>query len=334
MILEQQFSRSVLVTGGAGFIGSNFLRAVCTSQDYQDVKFTCIDKLSYVSDNTTKFIDDLLKEDNFEFIKADISEEYDLLYRLIVEQELFTDVIHFAAESSVDRSFEDPLFFTKNNVLAAQNLLECVRLIGNKRGDPHHVKFIHISTDEVYGEQRTNESAAENTLLSPSNPYSASKGAIDLIINAYIKSFQLFAVLIRSNNVYGYHQYPEKIIPMTLYSLCHRQPIRIHGDGHNKRRYLFIDDFVSAVLTVWNKSEPYEIYNVGSDDEVTNIDMVNLIIRQYKQWKPYSTIPPITYVTDRKFNDDRYDVDFTKIRRLGWKPQTTLQQGLDKVIRS
>ncbi|QOU18846.1 hypothetical protein BRETT_004064 [Brettanomyces bruxellensis] len=333
--MDQQVKplRSVLVTGGAGFIGSNFLRYVCRSPRFAYFHFTCLDKLSYVSEESTKFIEDLMKLPNFDFIRADLSSEYRVLERLIVEEEKFTDFINFAAESSVDRSYEEPLFFTRNNIFATQNLLECVRLLMAKNDFNRHITFIHISTDEVYGDQQSGEAVDEQSRLEPTNPYSATKAAIDLIINAYVKSFHLPILVVRSNNVYGYNQYPEKLIPMTINALKEDKPITIHGDGHQRRRYVFIDDFIRAVLCIWEVGDQHEIYNVGSDQEICNLKLVRMIRSLYELITGSKSNSEIKFVGDRLYNDERYDVTYEKLCTLGWKPTINLEEGLVKIIR-
>ncbi|EMG46857.1 SPBPB2B2.11 Uncharacterized protein PB2B2.11 [Candida maltosa Xu316] len=303
------YTKRVLVSGGAGFIGINFLTYMV--RKYPEYHFTCIDKLNYASN--TGVIDDLQKYANFEFIQLDLSENLETLLQVTKET---TDIINFAAESCVDRSFDNPIYFTKNNILATQNLLECHRLNSNI------TFFLHISTDEVYGD---NDDHAKEGIanLNPTNPYSASKAAIDLIINSYQYSYNLPITIIRPNNVYGPLQYPEKLIPLAIKCIQENTPVPIHGDGTNKRKYLYVHDLVLAIETIWSKQEQTinQIYNIGGTDELDNVSLVKLIFRIFGDGT-------INYVKNRNYNDIKYSIDTTKVRKLGWEPKISLEQGL------
>lgn len=305
------YSKRVLVSGGAGFIGSNFLNYMVLK--YPRIHFTCIDKLNYASN--PYIMNQLESFPNFHFIQLDVSECLEQLLEITRDT---TDIINFAAESCVDRSFVDPLYFTKNNVLGTQNLLECLRC-------NHNIKyFLHISTDEVYGDQHSNVGEDEH-FMNPTNPYSASKAAIDLIIQSYQYSYKLPITILRPNNVYGPLQYPEKIIPLTIKCLYENKPIPIHGNGTQKRRYLYVLDLVQAIEIVWEKHSmtTNQIYNVGGTDELDNNSLVKLIMKVYQ--KPGE----IQYTEDRKYNDINYSIDTIKLTKLGWTPQISITQGLE-----
>lgn len=339
----------VLVTGGAGFMGSHTLDHLV--QKYPSCNFTCIDKLSYATNHLTDNLRQNLDKKNFCFIKLDLAEEYSRLEEIIVES-AFTTVIHFAAESCVDRSFEDPLLFTRNNVLGTQNLLECCRLLLLKNPDLKQTfRFIHISTDEVYGEQQAGECVNEAAQLRPSNPYAASKAACDLIIEAYRQSYKMSITILRSNNVYGPRQYPEKLIPVCLDLLQKAKPsglvpddrIPIHGDGKNRRRYLHVVDFANAVERLWlsiqqpSETEPHgQIFNVGSADEIDNQTLVEMICTNFMRRKFHQESVDhsklVRYVKDRKYNDRRYSVDFSKISLLGWKQEVLIEEGISHLV--
>ncbi|KAJ9097098.1 hypothetical protein QFC19_006873 [Naganishia cerealis] len=348
-------NEDVLVTGGAGFIGSHTLDYLV--QKYPDCKFTCVDKLSYA----TNYLENNLRKvsgcDNFTFIKLDLAEEHQRLDELINHSaNNFTTIINFAAESCVDKSFNDPLYFTKNNVLATQNLLECCRtLLNSKPNLRRNFKFIHISTDEVYGEQKEGEIIDEDGPLHPTNPYAASKAACDLIIEAYKHSYKIPITLIRSNNVYGPRQFPEKIIPACLKALQKASPtgiaekerIPIHGNGRHTRRYLHVLDFAKAVDHIWNwlkntseSSSDFlgETFNVGTDDEVDNLSMVKLICTIFMRKKfgveSLDASSFIRHTKDRNYNDFRYSIDFTKIKKVGWKQEISLEQGIEELVKA
>lgn len=308
------YEKHVLVTGGSGFIGSNLLEALL--QKYLNYFFVCIDKLNYASNDISH-----LQRSNFLLIKLDMT-NYEELFEALEEHPI-TDIINLAAESCVDRSFENPLYFTKNNILSTQNLLEYTRLHSG-------IRFVHISTDEVYGEQLFNgKRVTETDMLNPTNPYSATKAAVDLIIKSYEYSYGLKTSIIRSNNVYGPNQYPEKIIPMTLQSLKSNKKITIHGDGHHKRSYLYVTDLISAIDLIWHKNA-FGIFNVGSPYEITNLELVKLVVRLLKNDTDLSKY--IEYVKDRNYNDCRYLIDYSKIKELGWSPKVDLETGLSKIV--
>lgn len=304
------FDKRIVVSGGAGFIGIHFLCYMV--KKYPNFHFTCIDKLNYASNATE--IEKLKSFSNFEFVHLDLSDNLEYLLKITKNT---TDMINFAAESSVDRSFEDPVYFTKNNILATQNLLECHRL------NPSIGYFLHISTDEVYGDVYEGDNK-ENAVMNPTNPYSASKAAIDLIIKSYQYSYKLPITILRPNNVYGPLQYPEKIIPLTIQCINEKKLIPVHGKGTNKRKYLYVLDLVLAIETVWIKNPMTtvnQIYNIGGTDELDNLSLIKLIMEIFGPGE-------IQFIEDRNYNDTNYSIDTTKIHNLGWSPKISLVQGL------
>lgn len=300
-----KYQKIVLVTGVAGFIGSHFVNV--NLERYKDWLFIGIDKLNYASD-----VKRLPEGKNFRFINMDLCDEK--LEDLFKEYN-FTDVINFAAESSVDRSFEAPIAFSKNNILGGHNLLECIRKFP--------AKLIHISTDEVYGETAN---ATEDSTLTPTNPYSASKAALDMLIHSYKCSYNLYAIIVRSNNIYGSGQNPEKLIPRTIKCLNNGLPVPLHGDGLNKRCYLHVKDFLSALDLVWLNNHHHDIINIGHNHEIDNLSLVTMIS------KLYGVPPKIKFVADRNYNDKSYSLDCLKITKLGWKPKVQLEQGLKELV--
>lgn len=353
------FDKHVLLTGGAGFIGSHFLDYFV--QKYPNYHFTCIDKLNYACNGSTSFMEKVLNRANFSFIQKDLSKDYDFLYDFLVKNYNTTKIdyiVNIAAESSVNLSFEDPLYFTKNNIIGTQNLLDCWRILFQQNPSlKTKCLFLHVSTDEVYGEQAENEQMDERSPLNPTNPYSSTKAATDLILGAYRLSFRLPVAIVRSNNVYGTRQHPEKIIPLALTKLSlhyHKgsldeemgDKILIHGDGSNKRTYLHIGDLLVAIDLIWNillkeplstsgKIEKY-VFNIGSEDEIDNLSLVKLIITKFLEKKgmrsPIDFSKYVAFTTDRCYNDLRYSINYEKIKRLGWKPAVKLEQGLEDMI--
>ena len=297
-------SKNILVTGGCGFIASNFINIF--HQKFPQHKIINLDKLDYCS-NVNNVHDDSAK-----LIKGNIHNT-ELLVNLIEEYE-FDTVFHFAAHSHVDNSFETPLVFTMENAYGTHVLVDTFR-----RYKPD-VEFIHFSTDEVYGESNRDSPFVETDILNPTNPYSASKAAAEMIINSYIESFKMNIKIIRCNNVYGPNQYPEKLIPKFIKLLNENKKCTIHGSRSalQKRAFIHVEDVVDATITVWEKGQTNEVYNISSDYEISVMDVTKMIIEEIKETKNYDEW--IIYVEDRPFNDQRYFIDSTKLRTLGWKP--------------
>lgn len=299
---------NVLVTGGCGFIASNFLNIM--KQRYPDTTFINIDKLDYCSnvENVNPGV--------ATFIKGNVGNKE--LVEHLIQKYSFDAVFHFAAQSHVDNSFENALSFTMDNTHATHVLIEaCRRHIPN-------VEFIHFSTDEVYGESKTDVPFTEvEGVLRPTNPYSASKAAAEMIVRSYIESFGMNIKIIRCNNVYGPNQYPEKLIPKFKRLLKEGKKCTIHGKNcaNIKRAFMHVEDVVDAVEIVWKKGTAGDIYNIASDDELTVIEVTHLIIEtilgttEYDKW--------ITYVEDRPFNDKRYFICADKLKSLGWRQKKT-----------
>jgi len=299
---------TALVTGGCGFIASNFLNLM--KEKYPEIKFINLDKLDYCSNVNN------VKSGYATFVKGDICDE-DLVGYLIKEHD-FDVVFHFAAMSHVDNSFNDPKKFTLNNAYGTHVLLDKFRELKPE------VEFIHFSTDEVYGESITDVPFSEDTgVLKPTNPYSASKAAAEMIVQSYIDSYKMNIKTIRCNNVYGPNQYPEKLIPKFKKLLREGKKCTIHGTKSAviQRAFMHVEDVVNAVNIVWKKGKPGEIYNIASDNEISVMDVTKLMIKTITGSDDYDKY--ITYVDDRPFNDSRYYITSKKLKSLGWKQHKT-----------
>jgi dTDP-glucose 4,6-dehydratase len=299
---------NVLVTGGCGFIASNFLNIM--KQRYPDINFINIDKLDYCSNVEN------VKPGVATFVKGNVGNEE--LIEHLVKKYSFDAVFHFAAQSHVDNSFESALSFTQDNTYATHVLIECCR-----RHIPD-VEIIHFSTDEVYGESKTDTRfTEEETVLRPTNPYAASKAAAEMIVRSYIESFGMNIKIIRCNNVYGPNQYPEKLIPKFKRLLKEGKQCTLHGKNSSniKRAFMHVEDVVDAVEVVWNNGVSGEIYNIASDDELTVMEVTQLIIETVLETKDYDKW--ITYIEDRPFNDERYHICADKLKSLGWCQKKT-----------
>jgi dTDP-glucose 4,6-dehydratase len=303
-------SSRILVTGGAGFIGSEFVVQAIA----KGFKVLVVDALTYAGD-----LERLKKlKGKFGFVKADINDGMKIA--AAIKKFKPAAVVHFAAETHVDRSILDGRDALRTNVIGTQTLIDCVRASGIER-------FIHVSTDEVYGEIETGH-FYETTPLNPSSPYSAAKAAGDLLIKSYARTYQFPAIIVRPSNNYGPWQYPEKFVPVIIYKALKNQKIPVYGRGFNVREWLYVSDCASAILTVLKKGKIGEIYNIGSGQESTNILVFETLLEI--MGKPRGLIE---YVKDRPGHDVRYALNFDKIRReLGWDPQISFQEGMIKTV--
>ena len=306
-----------LVTGGCGFIGSNFLNIM--KERYPDIEFVNVDKLDYCSNVNN------VKPNVATFVQHNLC-NVGILEKLVKEHN-FDYVFHFAAQSHVDNSFTSPLGFTMDNTYGTHTLIEvCKRHIPN-------VEFIHFSTDEVYGESKIDKPFTEDkSVLRPTNPYSASKAGAEMIVMSYIESFNMNIKILRCNNVYGPNQYPEKLIPKFKRLLKNNEKCTIHGSNsaNVRRAFMHVDDVVDAVETVWKKGKTGEIYNIASDDELSVMDVTKLMIKTIQETENYDEW--IEYVDDRPFNDQRYYICADKLKALGWTQKKT-REDLVKFIK-
>jgi dTDP-glucose 4,6-dehydratase len=307
--------RRILVTGGAGFIGSNFIRMVLSEQP--DCFVVNLDNLTYAGnlENLTGFID----HKNHKFIKGDITDGR--LVEKIIDEYKISFIVNFAAESHVDRSITGPRIFIQTNITGTLTLLEAAR-------DKKIERFIQISTDEVYGALGPEGKFTENTLLSPNSPYSASKAAADHLVKAFGHTWGLKYNITRCSNNYGEYQFPEKMIPLMINNALNDKELPVYGDGLYVRDWLYVYDHCTAVWLVLTKAPPGEIYNIGGCNEKTNLEVIGLILKRLG--KPESLI---RHVTDRLGHDRRYAIDASKIMNgLGWRPSVSFEQGINKTI--
>ena len=308
----------LIVTGGAGFIGGNFVHYML--QEHPGDQIICLDKLTYAGNLST--LADVMDHPNFQFVKMDICDR-DSVYGLF-EKEKPDVVINFAAESHVDSSIENPEIFLQTNIIGTSVLMDACRKYGIQR-------YHQVSTDEVYGDlplDRPDLFFTEETPIHTSSPYSSSKAGADLLVMAYYRTYGLPVTISRCSNNYGPYHFPEKLIPLMIINALHDRPLLIYGDGLNVRDWLYVEDHCRAIDLIIRKGKVGEVYNVGGHNEMRNIDIVKLICQELG--KPESLI---THVTDRKGHDRRYAIDPEKIHReLGWLPETKFADGIKKTI--
>ena len=309
----------IIVTGGAGFIGSNFIFYLF--REHPGIRIICLDKLTYAGNLST--LSPVMDRPDFRFCQADICDRKAV--NELFDEEQPDVVVNFAAESHVDRSIDDPEVFLRTNIIGTSVLMDACRSHGN-------VRFHQVSTDEVYGDlplDRPDLFFTEMTPLHTSSPYSSSKAAADLLALAYFRTYGLPVTISRCSNNYGPFQFPEKLIPLMIINCLHDKPLPVYGEGLNVRDWLYVEDHCRAIDLILQKGCPGEVYNVGGHNEMRNIGIVRLIIRELGKSEDL-----ITYVTDRKGHDLRYAIDPGKIHReLGWLPETKFADGIRKTIR-
>jgi dTDP-glucose 4,6-dehydratase len=314
----------LLVTGGCGFIGSNFINYYFYKNP--NVEFVNIDAMYYCA-NENNISQEIRESTRYKLVKGNLC-SIDLL-RLILETYEIDTIIHFAAQSHVQNSFDDSIQYTNDNILGTHTLLEASRKYRKIQ------KFIHISTDEVYGESMIKEDEikkTENTILCPTNPYAATKAAAELIAQSYYFSFKMPIIITRGNNVYGPNQYPEKLIPRFIEQLQNNKPVTIQGDGTNLRAFLHVLDVCAALECVINQGKVGEIYNIGSDEhhEYCVTEIAHKLIRLLKNTEDYDSW--ITYIEDRPFNDKRYHISNEKLKQMGWTIKVDFDKGLQELL--
>lgn len=316
------FRTNLLVTGGCGFIASNFINHIAKTDKYNIIN---VDVMYYCANE--KNIDEYIRNSEYyTFVKGNVCSE-DLMTDILSSHNI-EQVIHFAAQSHVQNSFEDSLQFTRDNILGTHVLLECCRKYGKL------TKFIHVSTDEVYGESMNNINElhkTEHSILCPTNPYAATKASAELIAQSYNHSYKMPIVITRGNNVYGPNQYPEKLIPRFIQLLQNDKKVTIQGDGSAVRAFLHTEDTVRAFETILEKGVIGEIYNIGCDDnmEYSVLDVAKILIKKIKNTDNYNEW--ITYIEDRPFNDQRYYISNQKVKQLGWNINMTFEKGISQL---
>ena len=315
--------KTLFITGGAGFIGSNFINYF--HKKYPNIKIINFDALYYCGDENN--IDVQIRiSDNYKFIKGNL-QSYELLEYIFKEHKI-THIIHFAAQSHVQNSFTDAIQYTRDNIIGTHNLLEIVR-----QHLKDIVKFIHVSTDEVYGESKLDETnKTENSLLCPTNPYAATKAAAEMLVLSYYSSFKIPIIITRGNNVYGPNQYPEKLIPKFIKLLNDNKQVTIQGDGSCLRAFLHSSDTSTAFEKILEKGTIGNIYNIGCDEnmEYSVIDIAKMLIKKIKNTTDYEKW--IEYIDDRPFNDQRYYISNDKLKSLGWNIYKNFETGINELL--
>ena len=322
--------KKILVTGGAGFIGSNFIQYILDHQKDQ-VLLVNLDALTYAGNlENLKAVE---QDARYRFVKGDVRDK-ELVEQLFQKYD-FDTVVHFAAESHVDRSITDPEVFLTTNILGTHTLLEAAKSAWKCEPDNKHskdyregVRYLQVSTDEVYGALGKTGMFTEATPLAPNSPYSASKASADMLVRAYYQTFGLPVNITRCSNNYGPYQFPEKLIPLMIHNARHDKPLPVYGDGMQIRDWLHVKDHCAAIAAVLEAGRPGEIYNIGGNNEKANLEIVRLILKELDKSEEL-----IQYVQDRPGHDRRYAIDNTKITtELGWRPAYTFEQGIHETI--
>jgi dTDP-glucose 4,6-dehydratase len=332
---------TLLVTGGAGFIGSNFVRYVLS---HGSDRVVVLDKLTYAGHREN--LADVEGDSRFSFIRGDIADQE--LVRRIFDEQRPTAVVNFAAESHVDRSIDSPGDFVETNIVGTFVLLEAARRLLTRLGpeESGSFRFLHVSTDEVYGSLGAEGLFSETTPYAPNSPYAASKASADHLAGAYHRTYGLPVLITNCSNNYGPYQFPEKLIPLMVLNAVDAEPLPIYGDGGNVRDWLYVDDHCDGILTVLQRGRPGESYNIGGGCERTNLEVIDTLCRILERLLPASANPRMvarsresyeqlkSFVPDRLGHDRRYAIDATKVREeLGWQPQHDFDQGMDATVR-
>ena len=327
--------KSIIITGGAGFIGSHVVRLFVNK--YPEYRIINVDKLTYAGNLAN--LKDIEDKPNYRFVKADIC-DFDAIYALMQEEKV-DGVIHLAAESHVDRSIKDPFTFARTNVMGTLSMLQAAKLYWESLPEKYEGKrFYHISTDEVYGAlllDHPEELFTETTKYQPHSPYSASKASSDHFVRAFHDTYGMPTIVTNCSNNYGPYQFPEKLIPLFINNIRHRKPLPVYGKGENVRDWLFVEDHARAIDIIFHKGKVAETYNIGGFNEWKNIDIIKVVINTVDRLlgrKEGEDLDLITFVTDRAGHDLRYAIDSRKLKtELGWEPSLQFEEGIERTVR-